>query len=308
MPKAPLLPLLAALLSAPLCSLLGAGAPGSTGAAPRAFEGARALEQVRQVVALGPRSLNSPGLEACRAHIRAQVQALGLRVEEHPFTALTPAGPARMVNLSVFLPGRLPGKGRILLGGHYDTKRLEFPFLGANDGGSSTGFLLELLRVLKERPRKLGLEVVFFDGEEAVRDWTHFDHTYGSQEYVRQAQQAGRLGELRALVLVDMIGDADLDIRRDPGSTPWLTDLIWAAAHRLGKQQQFLDEELPVDDDHAPFLAAGVPAVDIIDLDYPAWHRAEDTLDKLSAASLQVVGEVLLEALPHIERHLLQQP
>ncbi len=210
-----------------------------------------------------------------------------------------------MTNIVVRLPGKGPGK--IVVGGHYDTKRVGFRFVGANDGGSSTGFLLELLRVLKNRPRKLAIEVVFFDGEESIVAWEGSDHTYGSREYVQAAKRNGSLKDIRAMVLVDMIGDKALDISREQSSTRWLTDIVWSSAKRLGHHKVFLGETIPIEDDHMPFLAAGVPSVDIIDLDYPAWHTAEDTLDKLSPKSLQIVGDVLLDALPKIEQHLLNK-
>ncbi len=283
--------------------LLTTGVTFGTGLRAQALEGAKAFEHVRRVVALGPRPSGSKTLDACRAYLQAQVAALGLRLEAQPFTALTPLGPIPMVNLSVLLPGTQPG--RILVGGHYDTKRFEFPFVGANDGGSSTGFLLEFLRVVKDRPRKLALEVVFFDGEEALVEWGGTDRVYGSRNYVETARRERRLGDLRAMVLVDMIGDKHLNLKRDSSSTPWLTDLVWASARRLGHGRHFLNENLGVDDDHLPFLQAGIPAVDLIDMDYPPWHTAGDTLDKVCAQSLQVVGEVLLDALPRIEARLL---
>ena len=134
-------------------------------------------------------------------------------------------------------------------------------------------------------------------------EWKGDDHTYGSRHYVEAARADGTLKQIRAVVLVDMIGDRDLRILRESNSTPWMTDLIWAAAKRL-KRREFVDEETAIEDDHLPFLAAGVPAVDIIDLDYPAWHTERDTLDKVSARSMEVVGEVLLAALPDIEKRL----
>ena len=131
------------------------------------------------------------------------------------------------------------------------------------------------------------------------------DHTYGSRYYVDAARKAGTLAQIRALVLVDMIGDRDLRISRESNSTPWLTDVIWATAKRL-KRPEFVDRETAIEDDHLPFLEAGVQAVDLIDLDYPAWHTAGDTLDKVSGQSLQVVGDVLLAALPEIEKRLVK--
>lgn len=277
----------------------------SASAKAQGFQGARAFEHVKRVVDLGPRPPASPALEACRQYIRSQVAALGLKAEDRPFQAGTPLGSAPMTNIVVRLPGKMPGK--IVVGGHYDTKRVGFRFVGANDGGSSTGFLLELLRVLKNRPRKLGIEVVFFDGEESIVAWEGSDHTYGSREYVAAARRDGSLKDIRAMVLVDMIGDKSLNIRREQASARWLTDLVWSSAKRLGHSKIFLDETTSIADDHIPFIDAGIPAVDIIDLDYPAWHTAEDTLDKVSPKSLQIVGDVVLEALPKIEQRLLRK-
>ena len=159
--------------------------------------------------------------------------------------------------------------------------------------------------MLKNRPNALPIELLFLDGEEAVVEWQGTDHTYGSRYYVDAARKAGTLSQIRALVLVDMIGDRDLRISRESNSTPWLTDVIWATAKRL-KRPEFIDRETPIEDDHLPFLEAGVQAVDVIDLDYPAWHTAGDTLDKVSGQSLQVVGDVLLAALPEIEKRLVK--
>jgi len=149
------------------------------------------------------------------------------------------------------------------------------------------------------------VELLFLDGEEArLPDWHGTDNTYGSRHYVEVARRDGTLATLKALVLVDMIGDRDLDIRRDANSTPWLTNLVWEAARQKQLDGYFLADSTRVEDDHLPFLAAGVPSVDIIDLDYEQWHTSKDTLDAVSARSLQVVGDVVLAALPQIEAHL----
>jgi Zn-dependent M28 family amino/carboxypeptidase len=179
----------------------------------------------------------------------------------------------------------------------------EFPFVGASDGASSAAFLLELARSLKGRLNPLPIEVLFLDGEEAVVAWTGQDHTYGSRQYVQQARRAGTTKDIRAFVLVDMIGDRDLGIRREQNSTRWLTDAIWSAAKRLNRPE-FLDETTPIEDDHLEFLEAGIESVDIIDLDYSAWHKEEDRLDRVAAGSLQAVGDVLIAALPAIESRL----
>jgi hypothetical protein len=270
-----------------------------------AFDGRRALEHVRELVAIGPRVAGSAGARQARDYISKQLGALGLTVREQPFEAETPLGRTAMVNLRVMLPGGDAGGNRLIVAGHYDTKLFrEFRFVGANDGGSSAGFLIELARVLKDRKHAVAVELVFFDGEEAVVDWnTGDDNTYGSRHYVAAAKRDGSLARIRALVLVDMIGDRDLRILREANSTRWLTDIIWAAARQLGRPQ-FVDEETPIEDDHLRFLEAGVPAVDLIDLDYPAWHTEGDTMDKVSAESLQAVGDVLLAAFPEIEKRV----
>ena len=267
-----------------------------------AFDGARAYEHLRQIVAIGPRAAGSQGAELTRLYVTQQLAILGITAEEQPFVAQTPNGAVRMSNVRATIPG--PGTGRLIIGGHYDTKLFrEFTFVGANDGGSSTAFLLELARQLKARANGITIELLFLDGEESTGDWTGGDHTYGSQYYVDTARKAGTLKDIRAFILVDMIGDRDLVIKRESRSTAWLTDTIWATAKRL-KHAQFSDESTPIDDDHIPFLEAGVPAVDLIDLDYPDWHTRGDTIDKVSNKSLEVVGEVLLAALPEIEKRL----
>jgi Zn-dependent M28 family amino/carboxypeptidase len=283
---------------------VSAQTPASGEGSGPAFDSARAFRHLEALVAIGPRPAGSAGAARARDYIKRELSAVGLTPVEQRFPADTPAGEIAMVNITATIKG--PGAGRLLFAGHYDTKRFEdITFVGANDGGSSTAFLLELARVLASRQNALTIELVFFDGEEAIGEW-ETGNTYGSRYYVNDARRTGTLKDIKALVLVDMIGDADLTIKRESSSTAWLTDAIWTAARRL-KRPEFLSESLAIDDDHIPFLRAGVPAVDIIDFAYPEypdnryWHTAEDTLDKVSAKSLQAVGDVLLEALPAIE-------
>jgi glutaminyl-peptide cyclotransferase len=270
------------------------------------FDSSRAYAHVREQVALGPRPAGTPANQKLRAYLIAQLTSAGYTPVEQSFDATTPVGKVRMTNIIATLPGERPE--RILLTSHFDTKPVnEFRFVGANDGGSSTGALLELARVLKARPKpRFTLEFVFFDGEEAYGEWRDPNHTYGSRHYVNTARAAGTLGSIRAMLLLDMIGDRDLNLRRDTNSTAWLTDIVWATARTLGHAAHFLDEPFPVEDDHMHFVKAGVPSVDLIDLDYPAWHTAGDTLDKVSARSVQIVGDVVLAALPAIEARLLK--
>ncbi len=181
------------------------------------FDGGRAFEDLRQLVAIGPRPAGSPALDRTRAYIKKQLEAAGLTVQEQPFDAHTPLGPIHMINLRATLPGTTPGRGRLVIGGHYDTKLFrEFPFVGASDGGSSAAFLLELARALKGRKNLIPIELLFLDGEEAVVDWTGTDHTYGSRYYVAEARRTGTVKDIRAFVLVDMIGDREL---RHPART-----------------------------------------------------------------------------------------
>ena len=272
-----------------------------------AFDSSRAFEDVRQLVAIGPRPAGSPGGVQARAYISKQLEAAGLKPHEQAFTASTPFGPVKMANVIAAIPGA--SRQRIVLGGHYDTKLFrQFRFVGANDGGSSTAMLLELARVLAKRKGTFTIELVFFDGEEAMLpDWSGTDNTYGSRHYVEEAKRTGTLKDVRAMLLVDMVGDRDLNIRRESHSSNWLTEIVWASARALGHGAHFVDESEPIEDDHVNFLKAGVPSVDLIDLDYRAWHTPDDTVDRVSARSLQVVGEVVLHALPRIEKRLEDQ-
>jgi len=281
-------------------------APAAPAPAARAafadVDGTRAFEDLKAMVAIGPRPAGSPGIRQTRAYITRQMRAVGLTVSEQAFMASTPVGQVPMANLIVTLPGTRPE--RIIISSHYDTKpESGFVFVGANDGGSSTALLMELARVLKDRPREFTYELVFFDGEEAWGDW-NTGNTFGSRHYVDAAKKAGTLAGVKAMILLDMIGERGVEIRKDLNSTSWLNDIIWRAAARLGHQRTFIADTTAVEDDHLPFLKAGVPAVDLIDLDYPAWHTAGDTLDKIDPKSLEIVGGVVVAALPDIEKRL----
>jgi len=289
--------LVALVMTVSRCS---AQAPAAT---PK-FDGTRAFADLKAMVDLGPRPAGSSALEKNREYIRKELTAAGLKVEDQAWDAKTPLGTVRMVNLRATLPGTAEGRGRLIIGGHYDTKLVkEFRFVGASDGASSAAFLLELARSLKGRANPLPIELLFLDGEEAVVEWQGQDHTYGSRYYVEQLKKSGTVKDVRAFILVDMIGDTDLGISREQNSTGWLTDAIWSAARQLNRPE-FLNASTPIEDDHLEFLAAGIPSVDIIDLNYTAWHTADDTLERVSAKSLQVVGDVLLAALPAIEARL----
>jgi Zn-dependent M28 family amino/carboxypeptidase len=289
------------------------GAPPAP-AASQAFDSGKAFEHLKQMVALGPRPAGSPALKLTRAYITKQLAASGLTVTEQTFTASTPVGMVPMVNLILTLPGRRPE--RILFTGHYDTKPLKGEvFVGASDGASSGAFLMELARVLKDRSREFTYEFVWFDGEEAFcLGWDECakpgspDNTYGSRYYVDAAKKAGTLGSIKAMILVDMIGARTLRLEREAKySAKWLNDIIWAAAKTLNYGATFVDVDTQIEDDHQPFFEAGVACSDLIDLnDYPQWHTAQDDLDHVAARSLQIVGDVVLAALPEIEKYLLR--
>ena len=300
-----------AVLGALFAMPLGACAEPAPQAAARAaqrptampFNGARAWKDLQRQVSFGPRPAGTPALAKTRQYILDQLKAAGIRTQEQSFTATTPAGPVAMTNVIGTIAGRRPE--RLVLASHYDTKRAPFRFVGANDGASSTAAVLELGRALAANQPVFTVELLFLDGEEAVNwDWAGTDNTYGSRYYVQAAQKAGTLGTIKALILLDMIGDRELVIRRESYSTPWLVDAIWGAAARTGHGATFVSELTTVEDDHLNFVRAGVPSVDVIDLDNPTWHTAQDDLEHVSQKSLQIVGDVILAALPDIEKRL----
>lgn len=278
------------------------------GATP--FSGERAFEHVKRFVEFGPHPAGSKSIASVRRYIEEHLP----NVTRDEWTAETPAGKVKMVNLISELKGE--SEDTIIIASHYDTKTFkDFNFVGANDGGSSTGTLIELANVLassKER-RRFTYRFVFFDGEEAFcREWDECsrpdapDNTYGSRRYVAQLRAHDQLKRTRALILLDMMGYEKLELGRDTMGTPWLVSLIWKTAHDIGYSKQFVERDEDVGgDDHEPFLRAGIPSADIIQLStYPFWHRPEDTLDKVSPQSLKAVGDVVIASLPRVEERL----
>lgn len=278
------------------------------------FSGERAMQHVRRQVEIGPRPPDTPALEKTRNYIINELKSYGLRVFSDEFTAKTPFGEKRMVNIVGDIPGET--KDYILLASHYDTKLYDdMRFVGANDPAASVGTLLEIGRVLasaREKP-KLTYRLVFFDGEEALCEgWDECsradapDNTYGSRHYVSQLRERGELKRTRALILLDMMGYEKLELGRDSSSTRWLQDIIWQTGRELGHAKIFVDRQEGVGgDDHEPFLAAGIDAVDLIQLGgYPYWHKPEDDIDKISADSMKIVGDTVLASLPRIVARL----
>jgi Zn-dependent M28 family amino/carboxypeptidase len=291
-----------------------------------AFDSERAFNHVKAQVEFGPRPSGSPAIEKTREYIVRELNSYGLKTTLDEFTDNTPSGKVKFKNVVAELPGESPDV--IIIASHYDTKPFkEFSFVGANDGGSSTGAVLEIARVMAAenkaenqnagRKRKFTYWFVFFDGEEAFcREWSEClngkDNTYGSRHMVERLKKEKLLSRVKAMILLDMIGDRDLTIPREDSSSQWLVKEIWATARELGYAKEFPDRPFSVgDDDHMPFLRAGVHAVDIIDLEYGSspeendyWHTKEDTLDKISQRSLKIVGDVTLLSLPRIEAQI----
>jgi len=267
------------------------------------FNGQRALDSVQAMTVLGPRISGSPAMVKQQAYLVGQLKAAGWNVIEDSFTAKTPVGTMAFKNLIAQRPGT-SGKA-VAITGHYDTKRFPFVFVGANDAGSSAGVLVELARALKAVPTKNEIFLVFFDGEEAMKEWTATDSLYGSRHLAEKWQKERVLERLTALINIDMIGDRDLHIVSELYSSEALRRVVWQAAARVGAAKNFDGPELAIEDDHVPFLKKGVRALDLIDFEYgPAhswWHTKEDTIDKLSAASLQAVGNVLVETIKRLD-------
>lgn len=282
-----------------------------------AFNGERAMDHVRQQIAFGPRPPDTPQLARTRAYIADQLKSYGLKVSFDEFVATTPQGEKKMANIV----GEIAGESEtmILLASHYETKFYkDMLFVGANDPAASVGTLLEIGRVLgsqKEKP-KVTYRLLFFDGEEAFCEgWSDCDNpdgpdnTYGSRHYVSLLRERDELKNTGALILLDLMGYKNLELGRDTLSTRWLQDIIWETGRELGHTKIFVDRDEGVGgDDHEPFLRAGVPAVDLIQLNsYPHWHRADDTIDKVSPQSMKIVGDTVLASLPRIVARVTQK-
>ncbi len=286
--------------------MLAAGLGYTAAASPKGFDGKLAFNYTREVVEFGERVPGSPAHKRLEEFILRRLKLAGARVESDSFTAATPRGPLPMRNIIAKFG---PASGHIVMvAGHYDTKFLPH-FVGANDGGASTGLLLALADTLgRDKNLKSPVWLLFLDGEEAVKEWTDADSVYGSRHLVQHFVQTGLAPQIRGVVLVDMIGDRDLDIARETNSTRWMQDFIASAAQQLGYGKYFFQQETTISDDHIPFLRAGIPAVDLGDFTYgpmgPRYdsmgkyhHSPEDTMDKLSAHSFTVVGAVVLRTI-----------
>ena len=274
------------------------------------FDGARAYEYAREFAAIGPRWPTGPGHVKAQEFLRSHF--LHDQREEDSFTADTPIGPVQLCNFIVRFPGTKPGA--IVLGTHYETNYplRNINFVGANDGAATTGLLMAIADRLRDETahgKKLdgySVWLVFFDGEEAIQSWSDSDSTYGSRHLAARWGRDGTLSRIKAFLLADMIGDKDLDIQRETNSTQWLVSLVDQAAKKFGYERYFFQRDMAVEDDHLPFVQRGVPSIDIIDLDYGPdnsyHHTAQDTMDKISAHSLTIDGDVFMEAIRLIDQ------
>src|SRR6184192_219402 len=290
-------PHLSALVSSVSVFLgLTLGADSQPASQPRIWEefsGDKALAHVQRLVDLGPRPPGSEAIEKSRDYIENQLRLVGWQVRRQAFTDDTPRGKVRFVNLIARFRAQGSAAPCFLLCSHYDTKTFDtIRFVGANDSGSSTGLLLELARVLGQHPNLAAkTELVFFDGEEAYEKFSETDGLYGSRYFAKQLGRAGPK-QFRGGLLFDMVGDRSLDVTLPTDSPAEMARDIFASAEALKLRNYFSYFDREMTDDHTPLNAIGIPTVDMIDFDFAWWHTADDTIDKLSAQSLQIVGSV----------------
>ncbi len=292
--KPPVPPTVTTQRSSPAVAIL---APPDSRPLP-AIDASRAMQYVREIVGFGTRPIGSEAHKKLESYILAHLK--GDEVMDDAFTADTVEGKFPVRNIIAKYPGTKDGI--IVIAGHYDTN---YPlrnvgYVGANDGGSTTALLLEIANQLRGKKRDgYSVWLLWTDGEEAVRTWSDSDSLYGTRHLADKWAKDGTLKQIKAFLLTDMIGDADLNVDRDRSSTPWLEDVVLQAATSLGYQSHFFGREIAVEDDHIPFMKRGVPCADLIDLDYGYHnvfhHTPQDTLDKVSPKSLEIVGNTVLE-------------
>jgi glutaminyl-peptide cyclotransferase len=278
--------------------------PPDSGPLP-AFDSARAMKYVKEIVAFGPRPIGSANHKEVEEYIASRLK--GDEVENDDFTADTSEGKFPVRNIVAKFPGTKDGL--IVVASHYDTN---YPlrnttYVGANDGASSSALLLEIANQLGGKKRDgYSVWLVWDDAEEAMKEWSDADSLYGIRHLAQKWQDDGTLKKVKVFLLADMIGDADLNIDRDLNSTPWLEDVVYQAATRLGDQSHFFARENQVSDDHLPFMQRGIPCADLIDFDYGYnnvfWHTPQDTVDKLAPKSLEIVGRTILETISILDR------
>jgi glutaminyl-peptide cyclotransferase len=272
------------------------------------FDGQKALAEVAELVAIRPRDAGTAGARRAAVHLEGKLNEIGLKTVIDTFPEKTPAGKLFFNNVL----GRLPGKTDrlIILGSHFDTKAGISPdFQGANDSGSSTGALLELARVLAVTgPHETEFLFAFFDGEECRREYGPTDGLHGSRRLAQQIFDGGGAEHVEAVIILDMIGDKNLNVTVPRNSSRELVKTLFESAHETGSRSLFSLGKGSILDDHVPFLLSGMPAIDIIDFEFGSkpslndyWHTMDDSMDKLSADSLQIIGDVVLRMVEKLQ-------
>src|SRR5882762_6960804 len=301
-------PFMSAVASAPPQTSDDAPPPDKTGG----FDGKRAFANVAKQVSFGPRPSGSEAIAKLQDYIQSELSSYGCKPEADDFHADTPIGRIPMKNIVAKIPGEKPGV--IVLATHYDTARSArdprtgevhpMPtFVGADDGGSSTGVMLELARLLCAKRGPRAVWITFFDGEEAMHDWSDTDSRYGSREMAARLSTSGDIKKIKAFLLADIVGGRKARFLRESSSTPALVDLIWNTSAKLGYSDIFLNESTSAQDDHDSFLKRGVSSVDVIGdfVNNGYWHTPQDSLDKISPKTLAITGHVFLESVKQLQ-------
>ena len=265
------------------------------------FDGKRTYALVAKQVGFGPHPSGSPAIAKVQDFLQSELKSFGCTVDTDSFTADTPVGRLPMKNIVAQIPGEKPGI--ILLGTHYDTLLTVPNFVGADDGGSSTALMLELARLLCPHHGKYAVWIAFFDGEEAMQQWSNTDSRYGSRQMAAKLAMSGDLKKVKAFLLADIVGGRKAQFLRETDSTPDLINLFWNTAHKLGYNALFRDSTTEAQDDHDSFLSRGVPSVDVIGdfINNGYWHTPQDNMDVISAKTLAAVGHVFLESIKELQ-------
>src|SRR6266571_1878292 len=289
-------PFMSTVASAPPQAADDAPAPDKTGG----FDGKRAFAHVAKQVSFGPHPSGSPAIGQVQDYLQSELKSYGCSVETDSFGADTPVGRLPMKNVLVKIPGEKPGT--ILLGTHYDTKRLD-NFVGADDAGSSTALMLELARLLCPQRGKYAVWIAFFDGEEAMQHWSDTDSRYGSRQMAAKLAISGDLKKVKAFLLADIVGGRKAQFLRETSSTPDLINVFWNTAHKLGYTALFRDTTTSAEDDHDAFLQRDIPSLDVIGdfINNGYWHTPQDSMDVISGKTLAAVGHVFLESIKELQ-------
>lgn len=264
----------------------------------------QAYQHTEKIVALGPRYPGSQGIERVRDFLRKEVSSMGFVMQEHRFDAQTPKGKITMNNLFYEIPGKY--KKKIILGAHYDSKYMgSLEFVGANDAASSVGLLLALSEWFKSNPVDHTLQVVFFDGEEALgHRWSDEDSLYGSRAFVSQMVEKD---QIHAVLVLDMISDPDLQLIRSQGSNEDLLKILENALIKISKPDLLEKKWSYIEDDHVPFIKAGIPTLHLMDFTFGGnqtpgvfWHTEKDDMQQVSKKSLQTMAQLMMILIPEI--------